>query len=81
MEHFSQDVVGKPVVDVHGVDIGTITGIEDGYARLKDETAVASQMEEALSPADVEGLAIEPEQVVEVVDDYVRVDVEAEAMS
>lgn len=78
MEHFSQDVVGKPVVDVHGVHIGTITALEDGNARLKDEASVASQMEEALSPPELEGLAIDPEQVTEVTDQHVRVSVKLE---
>lgn len=76
MEHFSHDVVGKPVVDAHGVHIGTIAGIEDGNARLKDETGVASQMEEAISPQGTEGLAVRPEQVVDVTDEHVRVSLE-----
>ena len=76
MREFSQDAVGKHVVDVHGVDVGRISSIEDGYARLSPETGVASRMEAALSPPDVDGPAVAPEQVEEVTDEYVRVDVD-----
>lgn len=79
MEHFSHDVVGKPVVDAHGVHIGTVAGIEDGNARLKGETSLASQMEEGLSPEGTEGLAIAPEQVAEVTDEHVRVSLELDS--
>ncbi|MFB6234428.1 MAG: hypothetical protein ABEH81_04775 [Halopenitus sp.] len=76
MQHFGQDVVGMKVVDTHGVDIGRITGIEDGYATLKSETGLASRMEAGLSPPEVDGLAIAPEQVIEHTDEYLRLDVE-----
>lgn len=78
MQHFGQDVVGMPVVDTHGVDIGRVTGIEDGYATLKAETGLASRMEAALSPPEVDGLAIAPDQVVEHTDEYLRLDVEVD---
>lgn len=76
MQHFGQDVVGMPVVDTHGVDIGRITGIEDGYATLKADTGLAARMEAALSPPEVDRLAIAPEQVIEHTDEYLRVDVD-----
>lgn len=78
MRHFGQDVIGMPVVDTHGVDIGRITGIEEGYATLKSDTELASHMEAALSPPEVDGVAIAPEQVVEHTDEYLRVSVEVE---
>ncbi|GAB6879205.1 hypothetical protein JCM17823_14790 [Halorubrum gandharaense] len=77
MQHFSQDAVGKAVVDVHGEHVGDVVGIEDGYARLKAETGVAASMEAAMSPAGVEGLAVAPEQVEEITEDYVRVELES----
>jgi len=79
MQRSGQDVVGMPVVDTHGVDIGGITGIEDGYATLKGETGFASRMEAALSPPEVDGLAITPGQVIEHTDEYLRLDVEVES--
>ena len=73
MQHFTQEHANMPVVDARGERLGRVAGVEDGEARLEPATGVESRME-AAAAADEDALAIEPEQVVEVTDDHVRVE-------
>lgn len=73
MQHFTQDHENMPVVDARGERLGRIAGIEDGEARLEPKTGVESRMEAAADP-ETDALAIEPEQVVEVDDEYIRIE-------
>lgn len=75
MQHFSQKQVGLRVVDARGEPLGRIAGIEDGLARLEPDSGVESRME-AAADSGSEALAVRPEQVVEVTDDYVRVELD-----
>lgn len=75
MRHFSQEHVNREVVDAHGEELGRIVGVEDGTARLKPRTGVESRMEAAVDPEDP-ALDVEPEQVIEVKPDYVRIHLE-----
>lgn len=77
MGNFSHDVQNKAVVDARGEELGRITSIEGGYARLKPETGVASRMEKAVSPDEIDGFGITADQIVEVTEDYVRIDMDA----
>lgn len=73
MRHFTQEHVNMPVVDARGERLGRIAGIEDGEARLEPKTGVESRMEAATAP-ETDALSILPEQVVEVENDYVRIE-------
>lgn len=78
MQHFSDQHDGMTVVDSRGRRLGRIAGVQDGEARLEPGTGVQSRMEAAADPAS-DALAVRPEQVVEVTDDVVRVELDAEA--
>lgn len=73
MQHFTQEHENMPVVDARGERLGRIAGIQDGEARLEPKTGVESRMEAAAAP-ETDALSILPEQVVEVENDYVRVE-------
>lgn len=73
MQHFTQEHANMPVVDARGERLGRVAGVEDGEARLEPDTGVESRMD-AVASAEEDALAIDPEQVVEVTDDYVRVE-------
>ncbi len=61
------------VVDARGERLGRIAGIVDGEARLEPETGVESRMEAATAP-ETDALAILPEQVVEVKNEYIHIE-------
>ncbi|MFB6220712.1 MAG: hypothetical protein ABEH90_04665 [Halolamina sp.] len=77
MRHFTQEHENMPVVDARGERLGRVAGIEDGEARLEPETGVESRMEAAAAP-ETDTLSILPEQVVEVKNDYIRIELDGE---
>lgn len=66
------------VVDARDEPLGRIAGIEDGLARLEPDSGVESRMETA-ADQESEALAVRPEQVVDVTDDYVHVELDGDA--
>ncbi|XVH30610.1 hypothetical protein ACNS7O_09390 [Haloferacaceae archaeon DSL9] len=73
MEHITDDVVGKRVLDHEGREIGKITAVDGDSAILKGQTGVSAQMEEAFSTGEGDRLALSPEQIESVDDESVRV--------
>jgi sporulation protein YlmC with PRC-barrel domain len=75
MEHVTEELVGHDVVDHEGRPIGEITGVQGDEARLKAETPLAADEEQALSNPEGD-LSITAEQITAVDDETVRVSVE-----
>lgn len=73
MRHFTQEHEGMAVVDARGERLGRLAGIEDGEGRLEPKTGVESRMEAAAAP-ETGTLSVLPEQVVEVTNDYIRIE-------
>lgn len=74
MRQFTQEDVGKDVVDRNGEPLGTVAGIEDGQARLHPETGVESRMA-ASADRDPGTIEVHPDQVEETTADWIRIHV------
>lgn len=77
MRHFTQDAVGKEVIDRNGEPLGTVAGIEDGNAILTAESGIEASMEEVFvaRSGDDGRLLVTPDMVEESTDDWIRVHV------
>lgn len=72
MEHITDDIVNKRVVGPNGEDIGKVTAVDDDKAILEAPTGVSASVEDEISRADNDRLALEADQIESVTDEAVH---------